>query len=93
MRSVCGGVLVLVASLQAPGAPLVVTFALISALQVAMVYGDEEVAALLLWDRPVRGGGGQVGQEARSLLGGEVSARASAYRSRSDRGSAHSWAR
>jgi len=50
----------------------VVTFALISALQVAMVYGDEEVAALLLWDRPVRGGGGQVGQEARSLLGGEV---------------------
>ena len=36
------------------------------------MYRDEEVAALLLRDCPVRGGGGQVGQEARSLLGGEV---------------------
>ena len=37
-----------------------------------MMYRDEEMAALLLRDCPVRGGGGQVGEEARPLLGGEV---------------------
>ena len=36
------------------------------------MYRDEEMAALLLRDCPVRGGGGQVGEEARPLLGGEV---------------------
>lgn len=38
-----------------------------------MVYCDEQVVTLFLRDRPVRGGGGQVGQEARPLLGSEVS--------------------
>ena len=57
-----------------------VTLALVSALQVAMMYRDEEMAALLLRDCPVRGGGGQVGQEVRSLLGGEVGEGVSVWR-------------
>ena len=58
VRGVCGGFLVLVSSLQAPGTPFSVSLAFVSALQVAMVYRDEQVVALLLRDRPVRGGGG-----------------------------------
>ena len=67
-----GCVLLFVPGLEAGGAPLVVPFALICSLQVAMVHGDEQVVALRCRDRPVRGGCGQVGEEACPLRGAEV---------------------
>ena len=58
MGGMGSGVLVAVASLQAPGTPLAVPVALIGTLQVAVVHGDEQMMALFFGEHPVRGGGG-----------------------------------
>ena len=73
-----GGVLVLVSSLQARGAPSAITLALVPALQVAVVHCDEQVAAFYVRDRPVRVVAAAKSAGRRDRCWGVRSARASA---------------
>ena len=62
------GLLVPVAPLQAPGAEGFVPTAFLGALEVAVVYCDEQVVPLLLWDRPVNYALCQLGKDAEFLI-------------------------